>query len=553
MKKLIPIPLVALALLNGAPALAQAPAASPGATQQRQIEEERRLREQDRLPQRPSTDPLRVQPVQPTPVTPAAQALRFPVREIRFTPSAILSSDELQAMALPYLRPEVSLAELQKLVAQINQRYRERGVVTALAVIPPQDVSSGVITIRIIEGRLGEVRIEGNASTEAAFVDSRIGLSPGDLVDLPSLESALIRFNRTNDVQLAAELKPGADAGQTDLWVLLSEPPRQQFQVFADNLGVPSTGTYRAGVSYLNRSLLGYRDELSLLVTGAEGLRSAAAVYGFPVNIMGGRLSFGYYFADTEIRNGSLAPLDVTGDSVTKVLTLRQPTWVVPEGQLDVVYGAGWSSSSTEISGVALQQLDTRYQNLGLEGQWFEAGAATFASYGYTYGQVTSENRREFGISRVALRHNRDLVDALSLWGTASGQWTGDVLLPSNQQYFIGGEGSVRGYATGLLSGDEGFTLSLELRRALNLGSWAAGGTALSASGFAFVDYGRVYPFRPPASVLPAWQQLTGVGVGVRASLARDLFGTLTYAYGLTDVPLQPRAYALTFQLGVLF
>jgi hemolysin activation/secretion protein len=218
-----------------------------------------------------------------------------------------------------------------------------------------------------------------------------------------------------------------------------------------------------------------------------------------------------------------------------------------------VVYAAGWSNSGTDISGVPLQLLNTRYQSLGLEGQWLQAQAATFAGYTYTLGDVTSADARQFGISRVQLRHNRDLPDAWSLWGTASGQWSGDVLLPSNQQYYIGGEGSVRGYATGLLSGDEGYTLSVELRRPLPLALALPDGQPVNASAFVFVDYGRVYPFRPPGSVLPAWQQLTGTGVGVRAALGRQFYGTFTAAYGLNDVPLQPRPYALTFQLSVAF
>jgi hemolysin activation/secretion protein len=555
MKRLVLVAAAMLPLLQTPVVSAQAlpSAASPGAAQQRQIDEERRLREQGRTAPQPGAAPLRVDVPAPAAAASGAQALRFAVREIRFSPSEILSADELEALARKYRGPQVSLADLQKLVAEINQLYRARGFVTALAVIPPQDVSSGVIDIRLVEGKLGKVSVEGNTSTKESFVTDRLGVVPGGLIELSELESAMLRFNRTNDVQMAGELKPGADVGQTDLFVQLLEPPQQQFQLFTDNLGVPSTGTYRVGASYLNRSLLGYRDELSFLATVAEGLDSLAAVYGFPVNTSGGRFSLGYYLANTAIKRGTLAPLDLRGDSVTTVATLRQPTWVGDTGQLDVVLGAGWSNSNTDIAQVPLQQLDTRYQSLGLEGQLFDAVSNTFASYAFTTGSVTSDNPRDFSISRIALRHNRSLVDALALWASAGGQWSNDVLLPSNQQYFIGGEGSVRGYATGLLSGDQGYTLSLELHHPLNLGGWVGGGAALAATGFAFVDYGRVYPYRPPASVLPPWQQLTGVGFGVRASLSRNLFGTLTYAYGLTDVPLQPRPYALTFQLGVVF
>ncbi len=546
---------LALALSSLAHAQAQVlpQAATPGAAQQRQIEEERRLREQGRQPERPATDPLRIDPPKPPVTTPGAEAVRFAVREIRFSPSAILSEKQLEDLARKALGPQVSLADLQRLVAEINTLYRARGVVTALAVLPPQDVSSGIVEIRLIEGRLGDISLQGNASTEASFVTDRIPLASGDLVDLGSLEDALVRFNRTNDVQIAGELLPGDQLGLTDLSLLLSEPPRQQFQVFTDNLGVPATGTYRIGASYLNRSLLGYRDDLSLLITGADGLLNWSVAYGFPINTGGGRLNFGYYVAETSIKNGTLAPLNLSGSSVAKVITLRQPTYVSRRAQLDVVASAGWSNSDTDIDDVPLQQLDSNYQSLGLEGRIFEAQGSTFASYTYTAGRVTSEERRDFRISRVALLHNRNLAGGWSLWGSGSGQWSNSVLLPSNQQYFIGGEGSVRGYPTGLLGGDEGYTASLELRRPLPLPATRPGGDLLAMSGFMFIDYGRVYPFRPTGSVLPHWQQITGAGFGLRGSLGRNLFGMLTFAYGLTDVPLLPRPYAITFQLSAGF
>lgn len=118
----------------------------------------------------------------------------------------------------------------------------------------------------------------------------------------------------------------------------------------------------------------------------------------------------------------------------TAVLSLRQPTWIADGGQLDVVLGAGCSDSSTEITQVPLQQLDTNYQSIGLEGQLFDERSSTFASYGFTTGSVTSDDPRDFTISRVALRQARHLVDALALWASASGQWSNDELLPSNRK-----------------------------------------------------------------------------------------------------------------------
>ena len=84
--------------LVAAPAVAQIvipPSADPGALQQRQIEEERRRREMEREERKPVTEPLK-HPEQAEPVVqPGQDAVRFMVREIRFTESAILSTEDL--------------------------------------------------------------------------------------------------------------------------------------------------------------------------------------------------------------------------------------------------------------------------------------------------------------------------------------------------------------------------------------------------------------------------------------------------------------------------
>src|SRR5690606_16733249 len=119
----------------------------------------------------------------------------------------------------------------------------------------------------------------------------RIGLKPGELVDLPTLEQDLIRFNRTNDVQLRAELKPGTVFATSDLEIKVEEPPRHDLRFTLDNAGSSSTGKWRTGLAYLNRSLLGFRDDLSVSTTHAHGQESYSVAYGIPINRSGGRLA----------------------------------------------------------------------------------------------------------------------------------------------------------------------------------------------------------------------------------------------------------------------
>ena len=104
------------------------------------IDEEERRRQIDasnsNVPRSPKVE---VPPLQPA-VREDPNAVRFLVREIRFSASEIFSA-EVEDFARPYEGREQTLSALQGLAAAINEAYRKRGVVTAQALIPPQNVS----------------------------------------------------------------------------------------------------------------------------------------------------------------------------------------------------------------------------------------------------------------------------------------------------------------------------------------------------------------------------------------------------------------------------
>jgi hemolysin activation/secretion protein len=54
----------------------------------------------------------------------------------------------------------LSLVDLEDAADGITQYYRARGFPVAEAFVPAQDVASGVVTIRVVEGTLGHVEVE---------------------------------------------------------------------------------------------------------------------------------------------------------------------------------------------------------------------------------------------------------------------------------------------------------------------------------------------------------------------------------------------------------
>ncbi|TPG23319.1 ShlB/FhaC/HecB family hemolysin secretion/activation protein [Variovorax ginsengisoli] len=534
------------AVAQSVPQVVIPPAAEAGALQQRQIESEQRRREAERELRQPA-EPL-VRPSAPTGATVAADnGVRVAVKEVRFTPSEILSAEALEAVAADYRGKQVSLTELQQLAARVNALYKAKGVVTALATIPQQDVTAGVIEVRLVEGRVGAVRVEGNASTETDFITNRLGLQAGQLVDLDKLEQGLVWFNRTNDVRLQAELKPGAVFSTTDIQVGVTEPPRHEMLLTLDNMGSKLTGAWRAGVSYRNRSLLGLRDDLSLSYTRARGQDSRAASYSVAANRYGGRLSLGLYEDRTSIEYGPLSSLNITGESRARVLSFRQPVWIDARSQWDIVAGTKRRVSSNEIDDVFLQRTDSKDRSLGAEWQWNNDASAVTASYIKYWTDATVLSREKYQIDRASLRYNQLLTESISLRGSLGGQWARDKNLPSGEQFFLGGEGSVRGYPVGTYSGDQGYTVNLELHHPLL--NTTVGSQTLASTGFFFVDHGRTAPFRPPASLLPAHEKLTGIGWGLNALIGKRTSVRLTLGYGLDDVPLSNKNYQVTVQL----
>ena len=530
------------------------PSADPGALQQRRIDEDQRRLELERLERKPATDAVVEEP-KAAPNTPVTSSMRFMVNAVVFSPaSEVFKPQELKALTQKVEGQEVTIADLQQLAEEINAAYRERGVVTARAIIPPQDVSSGTVTLQLVEGKLGEVRVKGNESTRASYVLNRIDAEPDQLVDLPTLQASLLRFNRTNSAQLRAELKPGSSFGRTDLEVGILEPEQHSFRVGLDNFGSDVTGKTRLGLSYANQSLFGWRDTLSLGLMTASGLKSLSVDYGFPVSRSGGRLNLSHNQDDTKLKFGPFASLGITGQSTSTALALRQPVYFGEQSQADVLIGLRKRDVENKVSGVFLSSTATQDLQLGLEYQSADQSGQWLTSYSVYNGTAKSAGASQrYTVGRGALRRTQYLGTGWALRGSLSIQHTSSDALPSSEQFFLGGQGSVRGYPVGSFSGDQGALLNLELHHPLTAQSAEGSTRAFSATGYFFVDTGQVQLILPPDTTQSKSKTLSSLGWGVNMLMGSHVSANVSLAYALSKLPDEPRQYTVAFQLNSQF
>lgn len=516
------------------------PSLDPGAIQRQTIEQQKKLLEEERQRSRRESgaSPLERGAAESKDGAAVTSAARVTVKRIEFSSSAILPEAELKKIAADYEGKEVGFADLQALVARVNALYKARGAVAAEAVIPAQDVSGGVIQIRLIEGKISDYKLQGNDSTEASYVLGRMHDGPGALVDVARLERDLIWFNRTNDVQLKATLKPGQAFATTDVDLTVQEPSRHSLSLFADTAGSRSTGEYRAGAVYSNHSLLGYRDELTVSTTQSRGYDGRALSYAVPVNTWGGRFSLGYNDDRTRIKYGPFSALNVSGKAESWMASLRQPVWVDQRTLLAASFGVVDRRSLTFIQSVRLQKVETVDFSLGLDGMRSDDSGIWSGGFNVTMGDAHSPEHLGYTVMRGNLERDQDLGRGFEGRVNVGWQATRNERLPSSAQFFLGGVGTVRAYSNSYYSGIEGYVLNLELRRALDLRAVVPGTLTPDLTVLGFLDRGQTRPKGPGMQNIT----LQSVGAGFEMRISPRFFARLTVGQQMFHRPEEPRS-----------
>jgi hemolysin activation/secretion protein len=90
-----------------------------------------------------------------------ANEIKIQVTRFNFTGNTVLSNEQLTNLTKDFVGKELSYNELRDVLRFISNFYRELGL-WARAILPEQDINNGVITIQIVEGRLGKVIIKSD-------------------------------------------------------------------------------------------------------------------------------------------------------------------------------------------------------------------------------------------------------------------------------------------------------------------------------------------------------------------------------------------------------
>lgn len=512
---------------------------APGGALQQSLQSLEELRREQELSKRREQEKGTIREEERRPAGAAAEdeaAVIF-VHKIEVEDATLVPELEVRAIVDKYEGREVSIGTLNQLPQQINELYRLKGFL-AQAVFPEQDVSGGIVRIRVVEGRIGRIIVENNHHTRSSYITDRLTAKSGDPVRLDQLEQELLYFNITNDVKLEAELRPGEEVGLTDLHIVALEPPNFRPTLFGDNSGRTAWGLHRFGFMLTAPSVFGYRDTFSLTGIGAEGLLAGSASYSIPITRSGTRFGIRYDRNEIDIIGGPLHGIQSSGNASDLAFFLIHPLLVTAKYQFEGLVELHGKRSETVLVTDDRFTTDVRTAVWGGNLQYFDKSGVWFIRNEFTHGFAQFGGESNYFKYNLLLLRQQRITEEILLIVRGAGQATPDQLLPSTDQFFIGGISTVPGYSEALLNGDNGYFLGAELNFPIFPKSWESGFNLRERlKGLAFLAHGGSFPFKFSGESINSRDFLSSGGVGFLFDFSKYFSGKVMVGFPFEDRP----------------
>ena len=450
----------------------------------------------------------------------------FVLGAVNIEGASVFTTEDLARSFEPYLAGRVGQAELDKIAADITERYREAGYLLSYAMIPRQAVRSGIVRIRVVEGFIERVRIRGERRAAEGLRDlgDRLG------ADRPLRKSTLER-----SLGLARDI-PGIIVTDVRLSRSSRDPARHQLTItlrsdriraitYTDNRGTIGGARMRGYSSFSLASLAvpGDQFQVDLFSIPAEDFRFlyGQAKASFPLNSDGLRISVSASRGDQLQR---LSGPNQHGNSRQLVADLAFP---FAESRAFSVVGhvalSDWKSEEERADAPVLRD---RLQVVRAWAEFSRVSASRIdgrigISRGLDLGSATEAgdplaSRAGAGARFTKLNANfqylTPLSDRLYLRADMAGQYSTRSLL-APEEFDLGGSRIGRAFDFNEITGDHGIGGMLEL--SYRLKPKKRGASAMEF--FAYVDGGGTFRKQPSAS-LPGEQWLASTGLGARFS-----------------------------------
>ncbi|RZJ14380.1 MAG: ShlB/FhaC/HecB family hemolysin secretion/activation protein, partial [Haliea sp.] len=142
---------------------------------------------------------------------PADSGPRFAITAYQVDGNTLLPAAEVERLLAPYTGPGRAFRDVRLAVDALQQAYRRAGIQVVVVQLPEQELTQGVVRVKVVEPRIGRVRVEGNREFSIANIRSSLpGLREGATPNIRDI-SASLKVANTNPAKQTTLSLQGTD------------------------------------------------------------------------------------------------------------------------------------------------------------------------------------------------------------------------------------------------------------------------------------------------------------------------------------------------------
>lgn len=473
------------------------------------------------------------------------------LKAVEFDGNTVFTDEELAALVKERIGKKVSVEELEGIRKTISQHYFDQQYVNSGAVIDEQDLSGGVLLVRVVEGRLDKINVLNEGWLRSGYITSRIQREVGQPLNLNDLKQGLEFVRRDEKIRkINTALVPGDELGQSHLDMIVTEN-----KVFDVGLGVsnrrpPSVGAEEAEIYFGTKNLTSLGDTLRGNYTlSQEGMDewdvgdagNYSLFYSLPLTSWDTTLELGYNQSDYVILEEPFNSLDIESDTRMYSVALRQPLYRDLQHELSLTLKGEHRRSDVLVSGEPFSispgsvNGQTRISALRLSPEYVYRSQERVIAARTTFTFGLDELDPILGpgyepeyftwmtqASWVESVTDNDTLLVMKLFH----QHTDDQVV-SMEQFSLGGVNTIRGYRENQLIRDNAFIISPELRIPVYKDRYGKAQVYL----IPFVDYGYGWNSNGPRER----EEIYSAGLGVTYNPTDHISMSLYWGHGFKD------------------
>ncbi|MBC7804467.1 MAG: ShlB/FhaC/HecB family hemolysin secretion/activation protein [Candidatus Parcubacteria bacterium] len=455
----------------------------------------------------------------------------FDILEFQVEGNSVLPPIAIERAVYRFLGPRGSIEQVDKARAQLEKTFHDAGFLTVLVDIPEQQVTDGLVRLRVIEGRLERVRVLGQRYYSQGAIRERVPeLTEGSAPYFPDVQDQLAQLNRGADRRVTPVLKPGSAPGTVQVELNVEDKlPLHGSLELNDRY---SANTSRLRLSGMLRYENLWQRDHSLTLNfqtspqDTDEVKVFSASYLMPLAPSDRMLAL--YAVDSRSNVAAIGTLGVIGRG--RIYGARHILPLTSRGNYfhSLSLGLDYKDFQESVTLLGADSLNTPITYAPFQAQYSgtmqDAAGVTQFNLGFNFAvrglfgnrEAEFANKRfkahaNYAYFRGDLQRTQNLPKGWSLLGRLDAQAASQPLI-SSEQFAAGGYESVRGYLESEVLGDDGLRASLELRAP----SFATGIEAIRQFNLvAFYEGARV-TLKDPLPGQADKFSLSGAGFGLR-------------------------------------